>query len=62
MVNTVRVNADHGRGFHPLVDHMTTLRNFTMGEIYDFPALTFSLPLMFDKTLSNVIVCLRILQ
>ena len=25
MVNTVRVNADHGRDFHPLADHMTKL-------------------------------------
>ena len=29
MVNTVWVNADHGRDFDPLSDHMTKLRNFT---------------------------------
>ena len=36
MVNAVRVNADHGRYFHPLADHVTKLRNFTKGENYDF--------------------------
>ena len=36
MVNTVRVNADHGRDFHPLVDHMTKLRNFTNDKIRKF--------------------------
>ena len=25
MINTVGANADHGRDFHPLVDHMTKL-------------------------------------
>ena len=28
MVNTVWVNAGHGRDLHPLADHMTKLRNF----------------------------------
>ena len=27
MVNTLRVNADHGHDFHPLVHHMTKLKN-----------------------------------
>ncbi|KAI0212296.1 hypothetical protein LSAT2_002773 [Lamellibrachia satsuma] len=33
VVNTVRLNADHGRHFHRLVDHMTKLRYFTKGDI-----------------------------
>ena len=33
MVNTVSVNADHGRDFHPLANHMTKLKNFTKVEI-----------------------------
>ena len=40
MVNTVRVNANHGRDFHrdshPLADHMTKIRNFVKGEIIFF--------------------------
>ena len=48
MVNTVRVNADHGRDFHPLADHMTT-------EFLAFPILH---QLMFDQTLCTLIVCL----
>ena len=32
------VNADHGRDFHSLTDHMTKLRNFTNGKIHDFSA------------------------
>ena len=52
MVNTVWVNADHGRDFHPLADHMTKLRNFTKEEII------FSLQLMLEKALTNLIVCL----
>ena len=42
MVNTVRVNADHGRDFHPLADHLTKLKKFTKGEIHEF---SFSLDL-----------------
>ena len=56
MVNTVWVNADHGRDFHPLADHMTKLRNFTKEEII------FSLQLMLEKALTNLIVCLMISQ
>ena len=58
MANTVRVNADHGRDFHPLADHRTKLRNFTKGEIREFSAFPFSLYLTLDQTLSNLIVCL----
>ena len=32
MRNTVRVNADNERDFHPLADHMTKLKNFTKGD------------------------------
>ena len=38
MVNTVWVNADHGRGFHPLTDHMTKLNNFSKEENCNFSA------------------------
>ena len=55
MVNTVWVNADHGRNFHPLADHMTKLRNFIKGKIREFSAFPFSLHLMFNETLRNVI-------
>ena len=47
MVNTVRVNADHGHDFHPLIDHMTK------GENRDFLAFGFSLHLMLEQVLSN---------
>ena len=36
MVNIVRVNANHGRDFHPFADHMTKLRNFTKVDIRKF--------------------------
>ena len=36
MVNAMWVNADHGRDFHPLADHMTKLKNFTKEENLDF--------------------------
>ena len=32
MLSTVLVNADHGRDFHPLAEHMAKLRNFTKEE------------------------------
>ena len=60
MVNTMWVNADHGRDLHPLADYMTKSRNFTLGEINEFSAFPFSLHLTFDQTLSNLIVCLTI--
>ena len=36
--------------------------NFTKGEIHEFSAFPFSLHLIFDQTLSNLIVCLMISQ
>ena len=36
MVNTVWVNADHGRDLHPLANHMAKLRNFTEEQNRDF--------------------------
>ena len=62
MVNTVRVNADHGRDFNPLDDHLTKLWNFTKGENRDFSAFRFSPHLVFEQALSNLIVCLMISQ
>ena len=62
MANTVWVNADHGRDFHPLADHMTKLRNFTKEENCDFSPFRFSLQLMPERTLTNLIVCLMISQ
>ena len=62
MVNIVHVNADYGRDFHPLADHMTKLRNFSKGENYDFLAFQFSLHLLLEQALSNLIVCLMISQ
>ena len=56
-IHTVRVNADHGRDFHPLACHVTKLHNFTDGEFSVFP---FSRQLMFNQTLNNVIICLVI--
>ena len=41
MVNTVWVNADYGRDFYPLSDHIKKLRNFTKEE--DFSSFRFSL-------------------
>ena len=60
MINTSRANADHRRDFHPLADHMTKLRNFTKGEILEPSAFPFSLQLIVDQTLTNLIVCLLI--
>ena len=48
------------REFHSLADHMTMLKNFTKDEIREFSAFPFSLHLMFDETLSNLIICLVI--
>ena len=49
MVSTVRVNANHGRDFSPLADHMTKLNNFTMAKNLDFLAFRFSLHLMLEQ-------------
>ena len=54
MVNTVRVNADYGRDFNPLADHMTNLRNFTNGENRDFSVFRFSLHLILEQTFYNL--------
>ena len=62
MVNAVQVNADLRRDFHPLTGYRTKLQNFTKGEICEFSAFLFSLQLMFDQTLSNIMVCLMISQ
>ena len=61
MLNTVLVNADHRRD-NPLADHMTKLQNFTQEENHDFPAFQFSIHLMFEQALSNLIVCVMISQ
>ena len=58
MVNIVWVNADHGCDLHPLTNHMTKLKNFTMEENRDFLAFQFSLQLMLEQVLTNLIVCL----
>ena len=57
IVNTVRVQADYGRDVHPLADHVTKLRNVTNGAIREFSAFLFLLPLIFDQTLSHLIIC-----
>ena len=62
MVNPVWVNADHGRDFHPLANHITKLHNFTKEENCDFSAFKFSLQLMLQQALTNLIVCLMISQ
>ena len=49
MVNTVWVNADHGRDLHPLADQMIKLRNFNKEENRDFSAFRFSLQLMLEQ-------------
>ena len=60
MVNTVLVNADHRRDFHPLADHMTKLQNFTKEENHNISAFRFSLQLMLEQAITNLIVCLMI--
>ena len=62
LVNTVWVNADHGRDFHPLADHMTKLQKFTKEENRDFSAFRLSLQFMFEQPLTNLIVFLMISQ
>ena len=60
MVNTVWVNADHGHDLYFLADHMTKLQYFTKEENRDFSAFRFSLWLMLEQALTNLIVCLMI--
>ena len=62
MANTVWVSAGHGHDLHPLADHMTKLQIFTKKENHDFSAFRFSLQLMFEHALTNLIVCLMISQ
>ena len=49
MVNTVWVNADHGRDLHQLANHMTKLENFTKKQNHDFSAFRFSLQEMSEQ-------------
>ena len=58
MIHTVLVNADHGRDF----PQITKLRNFTKQENRYFSAFQFSLHLMLEQSLSNLIVCLMFSQ
>ena len=60
MVNTVWVNADQGHDFHPPTNHMTKLKKFTKEEHHDFSAILFSLQLILEQALTNLIVCLVI--
>ena len=62
MLNTLWINADHARDLCPLVDHVTKLKHFTKGDIHEFSVFPFSLHLMFEQILSNLIVCLMISQ
>ena len=61
-INTVWVNANHGRDFHPLSYHMTKLKKYSKEEIFYFSAFQFSLQLMLEHVLINLIVCLMISQ
>ena len=61
MVITVPVNADYERDLsHQLHDKVK--KKFTKGENRDFSAFQFSLQLMLEQALTNLIVCLMILQ
>ena len=62
MVSNVWVNAEHGRDFHPLANQMTKLRNFSKEENRDFSTIRFSLQLMLEQALTNLIVYLMISQ
>ena len=62
MVNTVWLNADHGHNLHLFADHMTQLKNFTKEKNRDISAFRFSLQLMLEQALTNLIVCLMISQ
>ena len=44
----------------PFAEYVIKLRNLTNGEVCDFSAFLFSLKLMFDQTISNIIVCVAI--
>ena len=62
MVNTVWVNADHGRDFHPLADHMIKLKKFTKEENRGFSAFRLSRQFMPQQVLTILFVCLMISQ
>ena len=62
LVNTIRVIPDNRLDFHPLAYHTTKLRHFNSGDICEYSTFPFSLDLMFDQTLSNLILCLTISQ
>ena len=51
-----------GRDFHPLFYHMTKVKKFTKEENLYFSAFQFSLQLMLEHVLINLIVCLMISQ
>ena len=64
MVNTVWVNADHGRDLHPLADHMTTLKftKFHQGRKSTFFSISICFQLILEQALTNVIACPTISQ
>ena len=55
------VDADHGRDFYPLVDHITKLKISPRKKIINFQQFV-SLQLMLEQALTNLIVCLMISQ
>ena len=57
----LRVSADHRCDFCTLVDHMTVTK-FHKAEIREFSSSPFSLQLMLNQTLNNVILYLMISQ
>ena len=62
MVNTVRVSANHGRDVILSLTTIKKLRNFTKEENRGFSAFRFSLHLMLEQALSNLIICMVISQ
>ena len=62
MLSTVWFNADHGHDFHPLANHITKFKKFVKEENLDFSAFQYSLQLMLEQALTNLIVCLMISQ
>ena len=62
LCGSVLIGGGVGGDFHLLADHMTKLRNFTKEENRDFSAILFSLQLMHEQALTNLIVYLMISQ
>ena len=62
MVNTVQVNSNHWHDFSPVANEVTKLKNFTKCGNRDFSAFQFSLHLMLEQALNNVIVYVMISQ